>query len=160
VIRKDAEGVWVETLDRFLSRKTFQLLDPFARVTRLDQYWSIFAPNPPRDDGWYIAEATLKDGSKVDLLKKGQAVSWEKPTMGERDRLYQNMQWRSYFISLYRADGKPLYPYLGDYLYRQWNAQHPPEKQIESLTLYFMDERTVPPGQQQTVTPKTLWTRS
>ncbi|GFE70535.1 DCC1-like thiol-disulfide oxidoreductase family protein [Chroococcus sp. FPU101] len=160
VARKDAEGVWVEQLDKLLSKKTFNILDPLARVTRLDQAWSIFAPNPPRDDGWYIAEATLKDGSKVDLFRNGNSVSWDKPTMSERDQLYPNMQWRSYFISLYRATGKPLYPYLGDYFYRQWNQKHPPSKQIENLTIYFMDERTAPPNQKQTVTKKEIWTQS
>ncbi|PSF37689.1 hypothetical protein C7H19_09040 [Aphanothece hegewaldii CCALA 016] len=160
VIRKDAEGAWVEGLNKLLSRKTFNTLDPFARITRLDQYWSIFAPNPPRDDGWYIAEATLKDGSKVDLFRNGNSVIWDKPTISERDQLYKNMQWRSYFISLYRAQGKPLYPYLVNYLTEQWNQNNEPSKQIEKLRIYFMDERTVPPNEKQTVTPKVIWNSS
>jgi predicted DCC family thiol-disulfide oxidoreductase YuxK len=160
VIRKDAEGAWVVTLNKLLSRKIFHTLDPFARITRLDQYWSIFAPNPPRDDGWYIAEATLKDGSKIDLFRNGNPVSLDKPTLSERDQLYPNMQWRSYFITLSRAEGKPLYSYLGDYFSRQWNQNHSASQQIENLNIYFMDERTVPPNVQQTVTKKMIWTQS
>lgn len=160
VTRKDTEGAWVVTLNKLLSKKIFNTLDPFARITRLDQSWSIFAPNPPRDDGWYIVEATLKDGNKVDLFRNGNPINLDKPTLNERDQLYPNMQWRSYFISLARAEGKPLYSYLGDYLYRQWNQNHSASQQIENLTIYFMNERTVPPDVQQTVTPKIIWTQS
>ncbi len=34
-------------------------IDILARVTRLDQYWTIFSPSPPRDDAWFVAVSQL-----------------------------------------------------------------------------------------------------
>jgi uncharacterized membrane protein YphA (DoxX/SURF4 family) len=104
-------------------RRIWERTEIAGRVTRLDQSWSIFAPAPPRDDGWYVVPARLKDGSEIDILWN-RPVSWEKPTLGDRAALYRNMQWRTYFINLNRAMGKKLYPFYAAYLCRTWNAQH------------------------------------
>lgn len=78
--------------------------DWISRLTRLDQGWSIFAPAPPRDDGWHFIPGKLKDGSEVDVLRGlEKPVSWEKPTMQERNALYSDMHWRTFFIALNRA---------------------------------------------------------
>lgn len=152
------------TVDRAVRRvansKTLQQLDWLSRLTRLDQSWSIFAPNPPRDDGWHVIVGRLKDGSEVDVLHEGDSVSWQKPTIAQRNALYRNMQWRTYFINLNRAIGKKLYPYYGRYLCQQWNAKHPGNKQLESLQIYFMQERTVSPDQTQPVETTLPWEQS
>jgi hypothetical protein len=149
-----------KTLRRVSNSQTLQKLDWLSRLTRLDQSWSIFAPNPPRDDGWHVIVGTLKDGSEIDLLNNGEPISWEKPTIQQRNRLYRNMQWRSYFINLNRAIGQKLYPYYSEYLCRNWNQKHPEAKQIEKIDIYFMDERTVPPGETQNVEKKIVWKQS
>lgn len=136
---------------RILKSKAFNSVDWISRLLRLDQSWSIFAPAPPRDDGWYVIPAKLKDGTEVDLLKDGQPVSWEKPSISTRNAIYRNMQWRTYFINLNRNIGKALYPYYAKYLCRNWNARHKGDRQLDSFEIYFMNERTVPPGETQTV---------
>ena len=57
-------------------------------VFGLDQYWTMFAPHPPTDDGWYVAAGTLQDGQTVDLLRGGTPVSWGKPELVSS--LYKN----------------------------------------------------------------------
>lgn len=150
--RGDVKGVWVQILHKILYRKSFNILDPIGRVTRLDQYWSIFAPGPPKDDGWFVTVAQLEDGSEVDLLRDGNSVSWKKPTIEERDRMYQNMQWRGYFINLNRSVGRNRIALLSSYLCNQWNAKQDSSKRVKTISIYFMDERTVEPGEKQTVT--------
>lgn len=142
---------WISATHKFLNRRTFQRIDPVSRLTRLDQSWSIFAPSPPLDDGWHVIEGKLKNGSEIDVLLGGGAVNWEKPTPQQLKAMYGNQQWRVYFINLNRAIGKKLYPYYGKYLCRTWNATHDGGKQLESFEMYFMDERTVPPGEPQEV---------
>ena len=151
----DRDHIAVQTF----RRRTFNSLDWFSRLTRLDQSWSIFAPNPPRDDGWHVVEGTLKNGREVDVLRNG-SVNWSKPSLRQRNAIYKNMQWRTYFINLNRAIGQKLYPDYGNYLCRRWNAKHRGENQLDSLTVYFMDERTVPPGEDQNVEKKTVWEQS
>jgi predicted DCC family thiol-disulfide oxidoreductase YuxK len=132
-------------------RKIWEQTSFIGRTTRLDQSWSIFAPSPPKDDGWHIIPGKLEDGSEVDIFRNGNPVSWDKPSLGVRSAIYHNMQWRTYFINLNRAIGKNLYPVYGEYLCRNWNSQHTGNKHLKSLEVYFMNERTVPPGEQQTV---------
>ncbi|MBR8831596.1 MAG: hypothetical protein N5P05_003083 [Chroococcopsis gigantea SAG 12.99] len=151
VIRNDLNTPLIASLDRFLSRRTFQVFDPVAKVTRLDQYWSIFAPSPPKDDGWFVAVSRLADGSEVDLFKEGKPVSWDKPTESDRNRFYKNMQWRSYYIDLTRTRGKVVNSYLAHYLCHQWNNTHPRSQQVQKIEVYFLNERTVPPGENQPV---------
>ncbi len=149
-----------KTLRRVTNSKALQQVDWLSRVTRLDQSWSIFAPNPPRDDGWHLILGKLKNKSDVDVLKGGGSVSWDKPTIQQRNALYRNMQWRSYFINLNRAIGEKLYPYYGNYVCRDWNSQHQGKEQLDSIEVYFMDERTVPPGEAQNVEKTIQWQQS
>ncbi|MBE9125805.1 MULTISPECIES: DCC1-like thiol-disulfide oxidoreductase family protein [unclassified Coleofasciculus] len=140
-----------------LHRRTFNSIDWISRLTRLDQSWSIFAPGPPRDDGWYVMSGRLEDGTEVNLLDEGKPVNWNKPTIRRRNVTYRNMQWRTYFINLNRGLGQKLIPSYGQYLCRDWNARHPESKQLKSLEIYFMSERTVPPGETQDVEKTNPW---
>ncbi|MDB9509130.1 hypothetical protein PN502_19130 [Microcystis aeruginosa CS-338/01] len=157
VDRGDLNTPLVQSLDRLLTRRTFNTIDILARVTRLDQYWTIFAPGPPRDDAWFVAVSQLADGSTVDLFREGQPVIWDKPTESDRNRLYKTMQWRQYFINLNRAIGRSVYGEFGQYLCQNWNQQHGRDQQIKSLQLYIMRERTVAPGEKQGIEKELLW---
>lgn len=157
VIRGDLNTPLVQSLDRLLTRRTFNTIDILARVTRLDQYWTIFAPSPPRDDAWFVAVSQLADGSTVDLLREGQAITWDKPTESDRNRLYKTMQWRQYFINLDRTIGRSVYGEFGKYLCQNWNQHHDSGKQVKSLQLYIMRERTVAPGEKQGTEKELLW---
>jgi hypothetical protein len=135
-------------------RKIWQNTAIMGRITRLDQSWSIFAPAPPRDDGWHVIPGKLENGNEVDIFRFGNAVNWDKPSLGVRSKIYRNMQWRTYFINLNRAIGQKLYPEYGKYLCRAWNNKHQGGEKLTKLDVYFMDERTVPPGEKQTVEKK------
>ncbi|NES73747.1 MAG: hypothetical protein F6K24_55465 [Okeania sp. SIO2D1] len=146
---------------KLFRRKTFQKLDVFGKLTKLDQSWSIFAPAPPRDDGWHVISGKLKNGKEVDVLyEKGESISWDKPTMKQFNNLYKNMQWRSYFITLNRAIGKKLYPYYAEYVCSEWNKKNEGSEKLESLDIFFMEERTVPPGETQIVEKKNIMQKS
>ncbi|MGB5768488.1 MAG: hypothetical protein WBM32_01250 [Crocosphaera sp.] len=151
---------WVYFTHNFLNRRTFQRINIIGYLTRLDQSWSIFAPAPPRDDGWHVIIGKLKDGTAVNILNENKPISWEKPTLKQRQELYQTIQWRVYYINLNRAIGQKLYPHFVDYLIREWNKKHSDEQQLESLEIYFMDERTVPPGEVQPIEKKKVWPTS
>ena len=159
--REEKKQDLITKADKLFKRKTVQQLDVFSRVTRLDQLWSIFAPAPPRDDGWHVIQGNLKNGKEVDVLyEKGESVSWDKPTMKQFNKLYKNMQWRSYFVTLNRAMGRKIYPYYIEYLCREWNSKHEGSEKLESLDVFYMDERTVPPGETQTVEKKSIMQKS
>ncbi|WP_287517549.1 DCC1-like thiol-disulfide oxidoreductase family protein [Okeania sp. SIO2C2] len=146
---------------KLFQRRIVQRLDVFGKVTKLEKSWSIFAPAPPRDDGWHVIPGKLKNGKEVDVLyEKGEPVSWDKPTMKQFNKLYSNMQWRTYFLNFNRAIGKKLYPYYAEYVCREWNKNNQGAEKLESLDIFFMDERTVPPGETQTVEKKSVMQKS
>jgi hypothetical protein len=128
-----------------------------ALALGLDQGWGMFAPSPGKFGGWCIAQATLRDNSKVDLLRGGAPVSLERPP--DINATYGNERWHRWYMCVYSPspadlDGGPpsdyttVRPCYADYLCRTWNAAHPePEQQVETIELFFMLERTAPPGQ-------------
>ena len=149
-----------QIIKRVTHSKTAQNIRWLGELTRLDQSWSIFAPNPPRDDGWHVIVGKLKNGKEVNLLQEDSAINWDKPTIKQRDQLYRNMQWRTYFINLNRNIGNQLYPHYGDYLCQQWNSKHQQSQKLDSLEIYFMSERTATPEETQKVIKESHWQQS
>ncbi len=139
---------------KLLNRKTFHQIEPLGKLTRLDQNWTIFAPSPPRDDGWHVIEGNLNNGKTVDLMWHKDSITFDKPTRQQRDNTYKNSRWRTFYINLNRSIRGRLYPYYASYLCRQWNDNHSDKEQLSDVTIYYMDERTVPPGETQTVEKK------
>jgi predicted DCC family thiol-disulfide oxidoreductase YuxK len=152
--RREQPKDWYSQTHKLLNRKTFQQIAWLPEATRLDQSWSIFAPDVPKDDGWFVIIGKRKDGQEVNAFREGRPLKWEKPTLAERDDFYQTIQWRFYFLSLNRSFGVDLPPYLVKYICRHWNSKHAGNQQLERVSIYFMDERTVPPGEQQPVEKK------
>jgi hypothetical protein len=99
------------------------------------QAWNMFAP-PPKQDGWYVIEADLKDGTAVDLLRGGKPVSWEKPPLVSRS--YPNERWRKYFDNIHSANLSTYRPYYAAYLADRWNARHHGDQQVESIEIYYL----------------------
>lgn len=129
--------------------------DWIANLVRLDQNWGMFAPYPMIEDGWFIMPAELADGSMVDLLRQGAPLTWEKPS--PVTAMYYNERQRKHMMNLWPRSYSWQRPYY--FLYRKhlWEQQHPePEKQIRSMSLYYMLHITPPPGGQQPVPRKML----
>jgi predicted DCC family thiol-disulfide oxidoreductase YuxK len=146
-------------MPKTFDRKTLNSIDWVSRVLNVDQKWSIFSPGPPKDDGWFVIPAKLADGSEVDLLRDAP-ITWDKPSLQTRNAIYRNMQWRTMFINFNRAEGRVLYPNYGRYLCQSWNDRQPRSKQLTSFEIYFMSERTVPPGEKQGVEKMRKWQQS
>jgi predicted DCC family thiol-disulfide oxidoreductase YuxK len=139
-------------LRRVTNSRVLQMADPLGNATRLDQSWSIFAPGPPKDDGWHVVMGKTVTGQEVNVLRPQDPVSFEKPTLRDRNRLYPNMQWRTFFINLNRPRGEKSLTHYSDSLCQQWRGEP-----LASVEIIFMDERTVPPGQKQTIERKSIW---
>ncbi|MBT9316395.1 DCC1-like thiol-disulfide oxidoreductase family protein [Leptothoe spongobia] len=137
-------------LRRVTNSRTLQKLAPLGQATRLDQSWSIFSPGPPKDDGWYVGIGTTADGERVNSLQPRRDISFEKPSLKQRRRLYGNMQWRTYFINLGRQRGRLSWDSFGQYLCVI-------NDDVVATQLTLMDERTVAPGETQSVSPQLVF---
>jgi hypothetical protein len=102
----------------------------------------MFAPFPLREDGWYVIEGELKDGSHVDIFNDGQPVRWQKPELVSAT--YPNERWRKYLMNLAHSDYQRYRIYYLEYLRRGWDNEHSGARQLSRVNLYFMLKPTLP----------------
>ena len=106
----------------------------------LGQRWSMFEGIPSRD-GWYVARARLKDGSRVDLLRNGAPVEWAKPK--NPSGLYPNHRWSKCFREMSYDDQLRHQVFrlpVAEFLCRRWNQQNTEERQVVAFDLLFCAE--------------------
>lgn len=108
---------------------------------RTDQNWGMFAPGVFKDDGWYILEGTTKDGNKIDLNRKGEPVTYEKPE--NVVSLFSSDRWRKFSENYLFISNGYLRPYYADMVLREWNESNP-DKKIVKLEVIYMKEVTAP----------------
>ncbi len=111
-------------------------LDCVLLVTQLDQRWNMFAPKPNYIRGWYVAEADLADGSQVDLMNDGHALSWKRPDV--ISATYPDFRWRKYLINIWRPRFGQYRQGLSAFLRSRWDRAHPGTAKIDRLTVYFV----------------------
>lgn len=129
-----------------------------APVFKIDQWWGMFSPHPPKIDGWLVMPAKLADGSEVDIFQGGKPISYEKPELIYN--MYPTQRWRKFLMSLQKEAGKDKRIHYGRYLCREWNFwnRHPPEKQLVEYKIIFMVEKTADPDQPPNpITQSELW---
>jgi hypothetical protein len=128
-------------------------LGRFARTLRLDQRWSMFAPNPQTEDGWFVLEGRLASGAIVDLfpdLMNGRidraaaqrailrGVHWEKPPL--ISQTFGGQRWLLYFLDLVLAE-RPRQPQLRgltEYICRFWNGSLAPDQSLLKFVLHYL----------------------
>jgi hypothetical protein len=94
---------------------------PAVREASEQYRWDMFAPEPRRVDGWYVAPATLPDGERVDAWNGG-AVSWAPPP--DTTATFPTHRWLVYLLDLQRPGGAGLRDEFGSYLCDRWAARH------------------------------------
>jgi len=106
----------------------------------LDQSWSMFAPFPAKDDGWYVIPGKLRNGATVDLFRAGQPVSFTKPTYGSLE--FKNHRWVKFHENL---RSRPfLQPGYARQLCRDWNRRHRQGEALDELEIIYVLEVTQP----------------
>lgn len=124
-------------------------------VLRLTQYWNVFSPYPFRKDAWPMLVATLKDGSKVELLTGGP-VRWTKP---ERvSDVFRNDRWRKYANNVgIRNIGWRHYRNWAGMHARRWNAENPESRHVKKVEFIRMIEMLLPDLTEAPVQTFRIW---
>lgn len=101
-------------------------------LTMLEQDWRVFGALR-RQRQWTYAEATLNDGSVIDLLRGGRPVERVLPAGGFHsigDQRLQKLLWE-----LPKPDRRVFAAAIAARLAHAWNVSHPEEKRVDSLEL-------------------------
>jgi predicted DCC family thiol-disulfide oxidoreductase YuxK len=110
-----------------------------ATILRMQQHWAVFSPQPSAIDGWYVFEAELQDGSKIDLWNYDLPVHFGKP---ERVwETYRNDRWSKYLETIQGELYAPHRRLLTRYLCKTYNQAHP-DNPTKVITLFFLREIT------------------
>lgn len=148
---------------RAITAKGFKIPESiryFMLPLRLDQNWNMFAPRPMRTDGWFVVDGILKDGTSMDTWNGQSPVSFEKPE--NMFEWYRSTQWRKYLTNLWNTDDpdKDLQLAFGKYVCREWNdltGKRPNGELLQKYDLYFMEEKTKPPGEMAVIKKSHRW---
>lgn len=115
-----------------------------AIMLRLDQKWTMFAPYPQKNDGWYVIVGTRNDGLKVNLLHPGEVITFRKPVRLEAS--FGNYRRRQYLMALALTKYARYRLWFARYLRRAWDGDRPKPEQLRQIDLYFVLEPTPLPG--------------
>ena len=119
-----------------------------ARVTSLDQVWDMFAPYPMTEDGWFVLRGVLHNGQYVNLWEPGEPLPYTKPA--RVNRTYRNQRWRKYLMNTWDQVNRNHRRYFGNWLKYNWDttqSEGERMRQVHRVEIYYMLERTPPPGQ-------------
>jgi hypothetical protein len=124
-----------------------------AALLRLDQNWTMFAPNVYKNDGWFVFEGFTKSEDAIDIRRNGQPVNYNKPL--SEVSLYKNDRWRKFLENYVNTDNMTLRQALCSFLIKDWNGHHP-NSSIDSLSIIFFKESSVSPGESPVVIRQVL----
>jgi hypothetical protein len=123
-----------------------------ARALGLQQFWSLFSPNPVTTfvmtDGWTELVAELEDGTELDVLKDGTPVRTTRPA--NVANTFSNRRWRHYVANVLtpwplrseqRMTVEASREAWLEWRCRDWNAHAPPGRRARSLRLVVMQQR-------------------
>jgi hypothetical protein len=116
----------------------FDVKSPFTEIAffhHLNQQWNMFAPNPMKNDGWFIVKAQTETGEVLDLLNLKSDYSEERPRfMADR---FQDSQWRKFLFSLREKNNEYFRGRFLRYLCLKYETY-----KIKDAELILMQERT------------------
>lgn len=116
-------------------------LEPIGLALRIDQEWSMFAPRPLAEDGWYVMPGVTRSGQAVDVWhQRPGAPAWEKPPAEAVYHEFTSERWAVFLMDLHEDAGAGYRPGFAQYLCREANegrAAGDPNA-LQSFEIYFM----------------------
>jgi len=136
-----------------------QSMQWLGMLVRIDQWWSMFAPFPMKDDGWFIISAKLANGKEIDLFKPGHTLSYDKPKFVSKT--FPDHRWRRYLMNMWASQHQEKRLFYGRYLCRQWNwygrGGKDREYALKTFKIVYMREITLPNYRVKGPEPQVLW---
>jgi len=129
---------------------------PLIRLLRLDPVRDLFAPNPPRDDGWFVVPGKREDGVEVDVLRPGEPLSYARPEYMSLTH-ETPIRWRAYRDRIWDPDFAIHRQEYARFLCRDSNNRAAPGQRVLSLKIVYMLERSQPPGVPASVEQRVVW---
>lgn len=137
----------ISNIDNKTCRKFMpRTVAPLGYWLNLDQRFQMFG-RPPKTNPWFVYEATLRDGTQIDLVQsvmKGEDV----PVTNERpEQVLLSLpghHWRKLHRNLVNPIREDYRQALVDYAVRNWDANHEEERKVVRMRLTCFTETIGP----------------
>lgn len=110
---------------------------------RLFQGWSMFAPDPPHDDGKVVVEGRTRDGRRFDPFTQSEPDYDIDPPEGFK----MNQIWGDFHRRIWQRRFKPYWSGFEDYLKRHHEITGKAENALVGFEVYYVSEVVPPYGQ-------------
>ena len=132
-------------------------VDVLARVTRLEQRWSMFAPHPLTTSSYPLVPGVLRDGRTVDLhALTSSRDDWTAPDAFYG--LYGGYRWRKYLGRVDTHADNAVRRAFGHWLCRSWNHdERAREEELATLEVHFVRLRTNTDGRPKAESRRRAW---
>lgn len=107
------------------------LLMPIGKPMGLDQHFQMFG-KPPTENPWFVYEATLADGTEVDIFRN-QPINHDRPEWVRKS--FPNFHWRKVHRNLLHPELVYLREPLLKYTVNRWNAVHDQQQKVVRVRL-------------------------
>lgn len=136
------------------------VVEPPLRLLKLDVAWTLWAPGPPTDDGWFVMPGQLEDGQSVDLVSgRIGPPRFERPSGGAHAQ-FDDPRWRHYHRHLWTAGDATVLAQYGRYRCQAWNRRAADGARLQQFSLDYMLDLTPPPGETSSVERRVIWRQS
>jgi hypothetical protein len=122
-------------------------VDRIAVPLHLQEGWAMFASFQPTRY-WLLAPGSLADGSKVEVLRRGQ-LDWSRPS--DLQSAQRGFRWTLYLVNTIKKGVldptfREVHPAMLEYLCRDWNARAEPTRRLQRVELMMVLEPVLGPG--------------
>lgn len=132
--------------EKFKPKQRPEWLEATIVYPRMFQGWSMFAPQPPGDDGVIVVDALTRDGRRVDPLT-GKPPTFE---MDPVNGYHLNQLWCDWQRRFGENRFRAYLPGVKDYLLRYHERTGNPGDELVAFEVWSLNERVPPPGAPQT----------
>ncbi|HEY2405533.1 MAG TPA: DCC1-like thiol-disulfide oxidoreductase family protein [Polyangiaceae bacterium] len=116
-----------------------------AEYPRIYQGWSMFAPEPPYDDGHLVVDGRTEDGRKLDPFTGREPDFDPYPAAGWGD----DQLWCDYTNRLRFPNNAPNRVHLREYLLRWHEFMNRPHDRLVSFDVWWVQGKSPEPGQKR-----------
>ncbi len=121
-----------------------QWLRIFAIDTRLEQKWTMFAPNPQSETQWPVVRGTAIDGTVYDV-GTGTRMAYTEALPPHGQVYPRDTRWKKYLDYLYTKPGAQFRVYYAQWLCRTLNAKAPRGQEIKTMSFrLFIEQPFIP----------------
>lgn len=113
-----------------------EFVRPLTDTLALRQNWSMFAPDAPQSDQWFVAIGELVNGERVDLIQNAPDPGYQKPAW--ISNFFASNRWKLYYWRAFNHEPEIAAHMLARYLCNRWDANEPSHRSVYKIELGYV----------------------